>query len=371
MRPKARLAALTAALILSGSAVQAKELRYNLFDVPRSTPAQVIFKFFDDVKAESKGALSARIFTGGQLLNAPATLKGIGDRVVDAGFVVPSLNQGQLKATNVIPDLLPFVSDPMASTIAALQTALLDCKECLDEHRAANVVWLGGFGPDPWHLVCREPITKAADLQGRRVRVTGASPTRLARALGMVPVQLPPTEIAPAFQGGQIDCACGPLIWLRDYALWDVAKSAVEAPFGVYGGLGTFTFNRDVFAAFTPQERALLLKLMPISAVEGTLLHINTAAEVRKAAQARGVVFWKPDADFAAKVADFRKAEIANLTEDMRKRGVANAEAVIRLHLGNIERAETLVRESGGEAARLIGIVRDEIYAKAPALQQR
>jgi len=95
--------------------------------------------------------------------------------------------------------------------------------------------------------------------------------------LGAVPVQLPPTEIAPAFQGGQIDCACGPLIWLRDYALWDVAKSVVDAPFGVYGGLGTLTFNVDTFASFTASQRAAMLKLMPDSVVNGTRLSLRTA----------------------------------------------------------------------------------------------
>lgn len=366
MTHKTALAFVAAACALIGTTVQARELRYNTFDVPRSSPTQVVTKFFDDLKKASNGDLTARIFTGGQLLNAPATLKGIGDRVVDAGFIVPSLNQGQLKYTNVVPDLLPFVTDSMVAALAGVDTPIVGCAGCQAEFKAAKVVWLGGFGPDPWHLMCREPITKADDLKGRKVRVTGASPTRLARQLGMVPVQLPPTEIAPAFQGGQIDCACGPLIWLRDYALWDIAKSVVATPFGVYGGLGSFTFNTDTFASFTAPQRAMMLKLMPESVVEGTQLHIRNGDDARKGSAAKGVAFWNPDDEFKKRVAEFRKSEIANLTADMSKRGVPDAEAVIKLHLANIDKWEKKVAAIGKDPGRLTEELRKEVYAKSP-----
>ena len=365
MTGKLSLALLAAVFAAAGTTVQAKELRYNLFDVPRSATAQVITKFFDDLKKETRGDLTTRIFTGGQLLNAFSTLKGIGDRVVDGGFVVPSLNQGQLKNTNVIPDLLPFVTDSMVAAMAGVDTAVVGCEGCKAEFKAAKVVWLGGFGPDPWHLMCREPIAKTDDLKGRKVRVTGASPTRLIRQLGAVPVQLPPSEIATAFQGGQIDCACGPLVWLKDYALWDVAKSVVDAPFGVYGGLGTFVFNADSFAAFTPPQRAAMLKLMPESVINGTRLHLRVADEARKGAATKGVSFWKPDDEFKKRVAAFRKAELANLTADMSKRGVANAEAVIKLHLANIDKWEKKLAAIGNDPGRLIEELRKEVYAKS------
>jgi TRAP-type C4-dicarboxylate transport system substrate-binding protein len=365
MTYKAGLALFAAACTFMAVNVQAKELRYNMFDVPRSAPTQVVTKFFEDLKKESNGEITTRIFTGGQLLNAPATLKGIGDRVVDAGFVVPSLNQGQLKYTNVVPDLLPFVTDSMVAALAGVDTPIVGCAGCQAEFKAAKVVWLGGFGPDPWHLMCREPINKADDLKGRKVRVTGASPTRLARQLGMVPVQLPPTEIATAFQGGQIDCACGPLIWLRDYALWDIAKSVVATPFGVYGGLGSFTFNVDTFASFTAPQRALMLELMPDSVVNGTRLHLLVADEARKGALAKGVAFWTPDDEFNKRVTEFRKSEIGNLAADMSKRGVADAESVIKLHLANIEKWKEKVEAIGDNPGRLIDELRKEVYAKS------
>lgn len=362
MRAKLAMSLLTAAVV--GSAAGATELRYNSFDVPRSTTVAEMMHFFDELKAESKGALTGRIFTGGQLLNAPATLKGIGDGVVDGGFVVPSLNQGELKNTNVLPDLLPFVTDAYVAAAAAIDTALVGCAECRNEFAAAKVVWLGGYGPDPWHLMCRDPVTKLSDLQGRKVRVTGASPTRLIRTLGAVPVQLPPTEISTAMQGGQIDCACGPLTWLRDYALYDLAKTVVDAPFGVYSGLGTFVFNSATYASLDQAQRKALLKVIPASAVHGTTRHLDTAAAARETAKQKGVVFWQPDEAFKNRVQEFRKGEIPNLIEDMRKRGTVDPDTLIKLHLANIEKWEKKLAEIGNDRQRLVDELREQVYAK-------
>ena len=365
MPRKLSLALLVAASAITAAPVQAKELRYNLFDVPRSSTYQVIDAFFKDLKAETKGSLTGRVFPGGQLLNLTATLKGIGDGVVDAGFTGTSFNQGELKNSNVLSDLLPFVTNSYVAAAAAAETTVLDCEQCLTEFKAAKVVWLGSFGPDPWHMMCREPVTKRADLEGRKIRVTGASPTRLIRALGGVPVQLRPSEIATALQGGQIDCACGPLTWLDDYKLVDNVKTVIEPAFGVYAGLGMFVFNTRTFAAFTPDQRKALMKTIPESIVSGTKLHLDSAQNARKIARDRGVTFWQADAEFKAREQKFRDGEVANLIDDMRKRGVADPEKPIKVHLANIEKWEKKLAELGNDPDKLVETLRSEVFAKS------
>jgi TRAP-type C4-dicarboxylate transport system substrate-binding protein len=357
-------------LILAASAVlvtasQAKELRYNLFDVPRSSTFAVIDAFFKDLAATTKGDLTGRIFPGGQLLNLPATLKGVGDGVVDAGFTGTSFNQGELKNTNVLSDLLPFVTNSYVAAAAAAETAILNCEPCLAEFKAAKIVWLGSFGPDPWHMMCREPVTRRSDLEGRKIRVTGASPTRLIRALGGVPVQLRPSEIATALQGGQIDCACGPLTWLDDYKLVDNVKTVIEPAFGVYAGLGAYVFNARTFAAFTPEQRKALMTVIPKSIVSGTKLHLDSALAARKVAREKGVTFWQADADFKAREQEFRKNELANLVSDMRNRGVADPETPIKVHLANIATWEKKFAEMGNDPDKLVEALRSEIFAKS------
>lgn len=344
---------------------QAREIRYNIFDRPGSAPVRVMEQFFEALKKETNGRLTAKMFVGGQLLNAPATLKGISDGVVGGGFVVPSLNQGELKHLNVIPDLLPFVDDPWVAAMAGVATAVVNCKECRDDATAAKVVWLGGIGPDPWQLMCREPVTKLADLKGRKVRVTGASPTRLVRALGAVPVQLNPSEIPSAMQGGQIDCACGPTAWLHDLSLGEMVKTVVDEPLGVYMGLGNWVFNKRTFDSFSASEKQAMLKLIPEYVVKGTEDYQKLAANAVAQAKAKGVVFWPADAAFKKQIADFRAAEIELLAADMAKRGVKNPKAVIATHLKSIADWKEKIAKLGGDRDKLTEMLRTEVYVQA------
>lgn len=364
-KSKGRLATLMVAAAIAATAgtVRAQEIRYNIFDRPGAIPVVMMERFFDDLKKESNGAMSGRMFVGGQLLNGPATLKGIGDGVVGAGFVVPSLNQGELKHINVIPDLLPFAEKPWSAAMAGVETAVLDCEECRKEATAANVVWLGGLGPDPWHLMCRAPINSTSDLQGRKVRVTGASPTRLVRALGAVPVQLAPNEIATALQGGQIDCAFGPAAWLRDYALWDLVKTVVAEPVGIYGGLGSFVFNKRLYDGLSAEKKKILLDLIPKHVVNGTALYLESAESAIKQAKEKGVTFWTPDEQFRKTVQEFRKAEPTKLAADMRARGVKEPEKLIQLHLGNLESWREKLKTIGDDREKLTQALREQVYA--------
>ncbi|MGE3248138.1 MAG: TRAP transporter substrate-binding protein DctP [Beijerinckiaceae bacterium] len=358
------LATAAALFAASAGASVALEIRYNIFDRPGSAPVRVMEEFFEALKKETGGSLTAKMFVGGQLLNAPATLKGVGDGVVGGGFVVPSLNQGQLKHLNVVPDLLPFVEDPWVAAMAGVSTATLDCKECVADATSAKVVWLGGIGPDPWHLMCREPVTKLDDLKGRKVRVTGASPTRLIRALGAVPVQLAPNEIPTAMQGGQIDCACGPTAWLRDLSLREMVKTVVAEPFGVYGGLGNWVFNKRMFDGLNTAQKTAMLKLIPVYVVKGTADYQKLAEDAVKEAKAKGVAFWPPDAAFRKTVDDFRKSEIKNLAADMAKRGVKEPEKIIRIQLDNLERWKKTLAKIGKDRNKLADVLREEVYAK-------
>ena len=91
---------------------------------------------------------------------------------------------------------------------------------------------------------------------------------------------------------------------------------------------------------------------------------MDTAAAARDTAKQKGVAFWQPDEEFNSRVQEFRKAEIPNLADDMRKRGVADPDKLIKLHLANIEKCEKKMAEIGNDHQRLVDELRNEIYAK-------
>jgi len=342
----------------------AKEFKFNLFQPPRTIEGRLYAEFFDELAKTSKGALAGKLFAGGQLLNAPGTLKGIRDGVVDGGFIVPSLNLGELKYIAMVPDMLPWAPNPYAAGAAGVETIMITCEECKKEQETNNIFYIGGHGPTPWNLMCTKPVTSLADFSGRKVRVTGSSATRMVRALGGVAVTLTPPEIGPALAGGQIDCAVGPNAWLSDYSFWDSVKTVIDMDLGVYHGLGLFVMNRKWFLGLTPQERRSFLALVPKYSVRGTDLYVEQQKEVRAEAQKRGIQFWKPGKDFTDALAKFRASDLPQLAKDFKARGVTDPEKIIKEHLANIEKWNRIVEKTGGNEAALIKAMQEQIYSK-------
>ncbi len=183
-------------LVFAAGAAQSAELRYSMFQPPRTIEGVIIGDFLEELGEKTEGRVTGKQFPGGQLLSGPATLKGIKDGVADMGFIVLSFTLGELKHANIVADLQLYAVDPYVAAGAANETIMADCKECTADFVAQNSLYLGGHAATPWQLMCRQPIGGLADLAGRKVRVTGAWATRLASSLGMVSVQLPGTEIA-------------------------------------------------------------------------------------------------------------------------------------------------------------------------------
>jgi TRAP-type C4-dicarboxylate transport system substrate-binding protein len=360
-------AVLTVALTLGVSAATglAMELKYNLFQPPRTLEGQVLQQAFADLDKQTNGAVKFKLFAGGQLLSGPGTLQGINDGVVDAGFIVPSLNLGQLKRIAIIPDLLPWAPNSYAAAAAAMDTILASCESCKKEQADLNIWFLGGIGPTSWNIMCSKPVSSLAEFQGRRVRVTGASATRMIRALGGVAVQLPPPEIGPALSGGQIDCAVGPNAWLADYSLWDTVKQVIALDLGVYHGLGLFVTNRDSFAKLTPEQRKTYLDLALKSLVVGTDRYAQQQKEVRETANKRGIQFWTPTPDFEKALTKFRETDLPNVVADFKARGTPDAQQVVDTHMANLKKWNEFVAKNGHREDVLIKAMRDQIYSKA------
>ena len=365
MKTKTILAALIgAAGIATAAGAIAKEIKFNMFQPPRTLEAKIYDEFFAELAKATNGSTRTKVFAGGQLLNGPGTLKGIKDGVVDGGFVVPSLNLGELKHIAMVPDMLPWVTNSQAAAAAGLETILLGCEECKQEQKGLNVMFLGGHGPTSWNLMCTKPVATLADFKGRKVRVTGSSATRMIRALGGVAVLLPPPEIASALSGGQIDCAVGPNAWLADYSLWDTVKQVIDIELGVYHGLGLFVTNRNTLAGFTPQERTAYVGLMARYGVLATDRYVEQQREVREQAAKRGIQFFKPGKDFNDALAKFRAEDLPRLAEDFKARGVSDPDKIMKQHLAAIEKWIKIVDKTGTDRPALIKAINDEIYNK-------
>jgi TRAP-type transport system periplasmic protein len=353
------LAALSSVLAPETVSAQTKELRYSLYLPPRSVEGTVVPPFLEELGKRTNGRVTGRLFPGGQLFSGPATLKGIRDGGADMGFIVLPLTLGELKHANIGVDLQLHATDPFVAAGAVNETLMQTCAECKQDFATQNSVYLGGHAAPPWYVMCRAPANSLADMKGRKIRVTGAWAARLANALGMVPVQLPGTEIASALSGGQIDCAVSPVVWLKDLQLWDSAKYVFEQPLGPSAGLGLFVTNRKTYDSLEARDKEILLDLVAKYSVRAIDAYLAHDAEVRKEAAGKKVSFVKVGRDFTQAVDNFRKNDLPNVVNDMTTRGATNAQAIVQGHLANLKTWEAIVAETKGDREKYTQVMKE------------
>lgn len=353
------------ALALQSASVAAEEITYNTFMPPLATETTQAQDFFTELSEATGGKLGGNVFVGGQMLGGQATLGGIRDGVVDAGFIVPTLNSSEIPHVAMLPELLPFASNFWAASGATNETMMLDCAECIEDLDRQNTVWLGGHAASPWYLMCSSPVREFGDLAGKKIRVTGGFATRMIDALGGVAVSMPASDVGPALQQGQVDCAVGNLAWLDTLGLIDSVKGIVDQPIGSYHGLGEFIFNKDALSRLGDAERQTMMSLIPKRIAQITETYAQQEAAARKAAEEKGITFWKPDEAFNSAMEKFRSGELDAVAKDIVSQGGSqNAREIVQSHIDNLEKWNGLVEGVEGDPEAFAALLEKEVFSK-------
>ena len=139
-------AALIAASLGSGAAtVFAAEMVYGSYLPPKhNVNTYGLTPYFKALGSE----VPWKLVTGGQLFSGKATLKSVGNRVAEAGLVVPAYVQGPLKHAFISMDLMFAATDALVMNAAVMDTFVNDCPECLNDYRRANTVLLATYAID-------------------------------------------------------------------------------------------------------------------------------------------------------------------------------------------------------------------------------
>ena len=351
-------------MLLGAGHASAVDLKYNNWMPPKSMEGKILPQFARDLQKRTSGGVKMKVFSGGQLLGARATLGGIRDGVADVGFIVPSINASEIPHLAMLPDLLPHARDGRSAQAATDETILLDCPECRADLERYNAVWLAGFGPTPWKFICRDPIRNLANIKGRRSRVTGGMATRMIVALGGIGVNMNPPAINQAMQKGQIDCTFGPIDWMMTLRLKDVAKTVMDFDLGVFHGLGWFVINRDSLNKMSADQKDMLRKMLPQWSARYTNAYQERGTQFTAALKKEGVQFWKPTQDVVDALDKYRAANKAAVAADMRKRGVKDPERLIERHLKMLRKWEGIIDKVGTSDEAYARALEEHIYSK-------
>jgi TRAP-type C4-dicarboxylate transport system substrate-binding protein len=359
--------ALAAALAVLTGPAGAAELLYGNW-----TPAQeyqnrvAMPELFRNIEKDTNGAIKWKLVPGGQLADAKATFTAVKDGLMQAGLGIVTYVPNAIPSIHAVYSTLIFgESDPVAATLAALETIYQNCPHCVDELKKFNAIALGGWVSSSYQLTCREPLKTVAALKGKRVRATGGNADMLKQA-GMVPVGATLVEAVGLLQRGGIECQHGIIDWNRTFGYADVAKYVMDYPLGMSGPAIGFFMNRDTWKGFTPEQKKVHIKhaaWLSAKMAIGNFVIANEEA-LNSIVQTKGVQVVKVGNAFDAIPETYRKAQRETNVATAKGFGLADAGPLVDHYEQAVERWRPRSKEIGRDVDKFADVLNREIFSK-------
>lgn len=230
------------------------KLKLASFEPPMARiTAGVLTPFAKDASAASKGTIDIGVFAGGTLGRNPTQqLKLVLDGVADLAWIVLGYTPGRFDDSDVVG--LPFVTTNATEASVALHR--LYKADALVGFNGLKMLAVASTPPVAIHG--KQPVRSAADLKGKRVRVSGDHMTRVVEALGGAPVLVGGGQIAEAMSRGVIDLTLNNWGFVGDFKVNEVTSEHFEMPLGAVA-VGV-VMRQDRFDALPREARDALEK---------------------------------------------------------------------------------------------------------------
>jgi TRAP-type C4-dicarboxylate transport system substrate-binding protein len=351
--------------LLAAASAEARELVYGSWLSPKhAINTDALPVFFKAVAKDTKGAITWKMVAGGALVKGRTTLAGIRDGLIDAGLAISVYTAKNTPSTAMLHSTIVGGSDNAATTAAQNETVLLNCPQCLKEWNKNNTIYLAGYAPTPFRIMCRKEVTTLKDFKGKKVRGSGGS-VHMIKLGGGVPVNMTPAEATTALQRGTLDCVHGAIGWLKGYSYQDVAKFVVSTPMGMVGPAVAMAMNLKTWRSMTNAQREVHWKYLPLlnahSALTAYMFRDNA---ILKDAQSVGVKITKGGAGFQG-VID-KRIELQRDINSKRfgKFGVKNPGKILDAYDKALVKWRKISKEVGTDIDKWAAALKREVYDK-------
>jgi TRAP-type transport system periplasmic protein len=365
--PTSLAAIATLATTLVVGPASAAELIYGNW-----TPAQeyqnrvVMPELFRGIEKDTNGAVKWKLIAGGQIADGKTTFTAVKDGLMQAGLGIVTYVPNAIPSVYAIYSTIVFgENDPVAATLAALETIYFHCPDCVGEFKRANAVMVGGWTSSAYALACREPLRTMEDLKGKRVRATGGN-AEMFKMAGMVPVGATLVEAVGLLQRGGLDCQHGIHDWLRTFGYGDVVKYVMDYPLGLTGPAIGFYMNRDTWNGFTPEQKKIHLKYAAsLSAKQaiGNFILSNEDA-LNAVIKDKGVQLVKVGNAFDPIADNYKKVQRDANIATAKGFGVADPGKVIDAYEQAVERWRPVSKQVGRDIDKYTDVLNREIFSK-------
>jgi TRAP-type C4-dicarboxylate transport system substrate-binding protein len=215
--------------------------------------------WLDEIEDRTDGELTFDRFWDATLLKSSETMQGLNDGRADIGQVLPTVYAGQFPLTSV--GELPFETSNAAAIAQTLGTMGRDEGSALAKewagHSLIPLAWSVGASSA---LATNEPIEKASDLKGMRLRANDRG-SRVLESIGVNLINIELAEIYGSMERGLVDGIYGiPFSFSGPLKYPEVADYFTDLGLGV-STVNGLAINQDTWSTLTEEQQQVITEV--------------------------------------------------------------------------------------------------------------
>ena len=274
----------------SASAQQTFKYKYFSFTPMASFGTQFLVQFAKEAKELSKNRLDIRVYPQGELPYQPTDAIDISSK-----GLVELANTEVSYAAGAVP-LAPLVSFPllvnsMEEALKVGRVFMPHLDKAIQEKYNAKLLWWYTW-PNRKILGKGEVPKSLADMKGKKIRFPGPIGSEFLTRLGMVPVNLPPGDIAVALQRGTLDGTSGAYVYIDSFKWYELCNWGYEIKCGAVYNLTIM--NKAAYEKLPPDLKKILDDLAEKYQVKCAEFGYDREDKTKEKFQKAGIVFVEP-----------------------------------------------------------------------------
>ena len=215
----------------------------------------VINQWLNTIEQQTKGRVKFKRYPSETLVKMSDQWESVKIGICDIGLVNVCMYPGQFPLTAALR--LPGFFDN-AIQGAIVRQHLLEEGYLSNEWKDVKVLWMGNNAP--WDISCREKqIRTMEDLKGLKIATIGEPEISFIKALGAIPVAMPPLEFYFALERGVVDAAWQDSNGQVAFKLYEKAPYITRIP-GNCNAANVTIMNLDKYNSLPPDVKKVFDK---------------------------------------------------------------------------------------------------------------
>lgn len=237
-------------LFVSPASAQIK-LSYSIFFPAPHKHSVLATEWAKEIEKRTGGKVQITMHYGGTLTPAPAVYDGVIKGLSDIGMSVCGYTRGRFPLTEVVE--LPLGHKSGWAITKTINDYFNQFKP--KEFDDVKMMYMHAHGPGLLHT--KKPVEKLEDVKGMKIRAFGAV-TKIASALGGVPVAMAMGETYEALSRGVVEGSIAPYEALQGWKWGEVVKYSIEAPAMYYSSAFFIAMNKAKWNAIPPDLQKII-----------------------------------------------------------------------------------------------------------------